>query len=141
MALFNADELLKSDVEPVTLQLGYIEEDGERLPVTITFDVSDKLREAYRKADAQYRYAPRYIFEKGSKVPVGSLANDPVQFCVELLKVGYKDSKNLIDNPSKKAVLAAVRKEISFAKTLAEKLVQFFENDSLFQEEEDELKN
>jgi hypothetical protein len=141
MALFRAAELLEDKPKLQTVVLGHTVENGKELSVTVTIEVTDKLREAYRNADAKYRFAPRYRFQKGSQVPIGELVNDPVQFCKELLQIGYKDSENLIDKPSKQAVLALLNKEYRFAKTLASKLVDVFERDDLFQDEEDAEKN
>lgn len=141
MALFKSAVLLEDKPEPVTIKLGHIVEDDKKLLVTITVEMSDKLREVYRQVDDKYRFAPQYTFTKGSQKPTGKIVNDPVQFCHELLNAGYKDSENLVDIPSKKAVLAALRKEIGFAKTLANKFVDLFDNDELFQNEEDDEKN
>jgi hypothetical protein len=141
MALFNAAELLEDKPEPKTIVCDFFKiPEGIEYP-TITIEMSDKLRDAYRKADAKYRFAPRYTFEKGSRIPTGELSNDPVQFCLEILKVGYKDSEGLIDKPSRKAILALIRRELGFAKKLATKLVELFEHDELFLDEEEIEKN
>lgn len=141
MALFNAAVLLEDISEPKIIVCDFFRvPEGVEYP-TVTLEMSDKLREAYRQADAKYRFAPRYTFRKGSKVPIGELSNDPVQFCHEILNAGYKDSEGLIDKPSKKAILVLIKREIGFAKKLASKIVELFERDDLFQEEEETEKN
>ena len=141
MALFNAAALLEDvSEEKVIVCDFFLMPEGVSFP-TITIDVNSKTREAYRQADNKYRFAPRYVFKKGSKVPVGELSNDPAQFCHDILNVGYKDSEGLIDTPSKKAILALVKREPGFAKKLASKFVELFEHDDLFRDEEDDGKN
>jgi hypothetical protein len=141
MALFNAAILLEDTPEEKIIVCDFFKiPEGEKYP-TITILVTNKLRELYQRVDKQYRYAPRYVFEKGSKTPIGELSNNPSQFCYELLKEGYKESEGLIDTPSKKAVLALIKKEPGFVKKLASKLVELFEHDELFQDEEEIEKN
>ncbi len=141
MALFNAADLLGDDPEDKEIICDFfVVPDGEEYP-TVTVTMTDKLRTAYRQADAKYRYAPRYTFKKGSKIPVGELTNNPVQFCHEILNVGYKGSEGLIDEPSKKAILALLKQEPGFSKKLATKFVELFEHDELFEDEEDTEKN
>ena len=141
MALFNAAALLEDKPELKTIICDFFRvPKGVEYP-TITLEMTDKLRETYRSVDDKYRFAPTYTFKKGSQRPVGKIVNDPVQFCHELLNVGYKDSEGLIDKPSKKAILALLKHEIGFSKKLAAKFVELFEHDNLFQDGEEIEKN
>jgi hypothetical protein len=141
MALFNVHDLLGNEKKTEIIQCDFFSlPEGVDCP-TITLEISDKVRETYRVADDKYRFGISYKFKKGQKTPDIDVANDPVQFCHEILNAGYEDSEGLIDEPSKKAVLALLRREPTFARRLAAKLVEIFEHDDLYQEEEDDEKN
>lgn len=141
MALFHAAALLDDAPTLVVVTCDFFKiPDGESYP-TIELTMTDRLRDVYRRAEDRYRFAPRYTFGKDSQTPVGEISNDPVQFCYEILKEGYAASEGLIDEPSKKAVLALVKREPGFARKLAAKLVEVFEHDELFQEEASDEKN
>ncbi len=137
MALFNAADILRDDQEDRVIELDFFDiPEGAETP-SITIEINNRTRNLYRKAADKYNNI-RIKYRKGSKMPEGEIINDPVGFCRMVLERAYIGSLNLFDEPSKEAILALLDKEPKFAKALASRLIDAFENSDLYRDDNDE---
>lgn len=129
MALFKVDDILNDVPESVVIELDFfVLPEGVDAP-TLTIEVSDKIRVLAQEAADKYNNVK---IKYHANSPEGIIINKPVQYCHDVLNSCYSDCTGLIDTPSKKAVLALLKKEPQFSKKLAGKLMDAFNHDDLY---------
>ena len=143
MALIKAKTILEGNKpHPVDIQLGHIEENGKKLPVVLTLNMSDKLLRVYQEADDLYRASPRLPImtskqakrmERKRRKIEGRVVNDYIAYCVMILEEGYANIENFFDNPSKEVLIAYVKQEPGFAEKLAQALNYYFQGEDRLQ--------
>jgi len=141
--LFDVQDILNDTEAPKVIALDFfVLPEGTDVP-TLTIILNDVTRNIFKQASHKYsgiKDKVRYYRDKG----VGATLNsNPEKFCLMILDVAYKESQGLFEKPSKDGVLALIRKKAKFARLLASKLVEVFEDDDMFRtnEEEDDEKN
>lgn len=139
MALFDVDAILSDEQELKTIICDFFDlPEGVDVP-TVTVEITGKTRELYSTSVSRYNNL-KIRYRKG-KEPEGVIINEPIKFCHDILNGAYIDSDGLFEAPSKKAILALVKKQPKFAKALSGKLMDAFESSTLYKEEEDDEKN
>jgi len=141
MALFKADEILRDSTEEEVIECDFfiIPEDVE-VP-TITIEVNNKVREIARASADKNCGDLRIRYAGGGKRPEGIITDDRQEYCHDVLNAAFVNCSGLIDSPSKKAILALLIKEPQFTKKLAAKLIEYFEHNDLYADEEADRKN
>ncbi|MCP4568506.1 MAG: hypothetical protein GY841_13090 [FCB group bacterium] len=140
MSLFKAQDILEDKPTPKIIVLDFFKipegEDPPMLEIEIsrkTIDVFTESLDNHNNVEISYN----------GKNPKGKLVSNKIAFCHEVLNASYKDCQGLIDEPSKKAVLALLHQEPLFAKKLAPKLIDAFQNSESYTDdgEEEEKKS
>lgn len=137
MALFSAKNILADTAEPTPIELDFfVLPEGEDTP-TMTVNVSRKLKKLSGELSDQYNTIKLNYRKSGAS---GEIVNNPVAYCQGMIQLAYVDSTGLIDEPSKKAVLALLDGQPKLAKKLAAKLIDLYESADLYTDEDDKKK-
>lgn len=151
MALFKAAILQEGKkAHPVEIKLGTTNENGEKVPVILTLNMSEALMDVYKEAEEEYHASTRIPVLSQKEIrrrkrkgltTEAKIVNDFAAYCKAIIEAGYLNSQNIIDEPTKENMLLAIEQEPGFAKQLAQALNWYFQGNGKFDFMEDDEKN